>query len=259
MKKFNTVPLLISFLVFLLFSTSCVTRKKTVLFQQVLKDATYTTPPAQEYAIQNGDLLFIKVQSMDAKAAAFINGPIELNSTNSFTNPEPYFYFNGYEVSNQGYVRLPYLDSLKVSALNTGEIEKILTDSLKPLIKDVLVTVRIASFRVSVFGEVSAPGTFIFYKKRPTIFDAIAMAKPTEYYNATNVVLTRTNADNKINVVRLDLTSDKVLSSPYYYLQPNDQIYIEPLKVKKYGFNTFPYALLLSTISTVMLIYSLFK
>lgn len=259
MRKFNVKPIVILALVFLLFSTSCVTRKKTVLYQQVLTENTYTTPPAPEYAIQTGDMLYIKVQSMDAKAAAFFNGPIELTSTNSFTNPESYFYFNGYEVNKEGYIHLPYLDSLKVATLNTAEIEKVLTDSLRPVIKDVLITVRLASFRVSVLGEVTAPGTFVFYKKRPTIFDAIALARPTEYYNATGIVVTRTGADNKINIVRLDITSEKILSSPYYYLQPNDQIYIEPLKVKKYGFSTFPYAILLSTISTVMLIYSLFK
>lgn len=156
-------------------------------------------------------------------------------------------------------IRLPYLDSLKVSNLTTDQISSMITDSLAPFIKDALITVKLASFRVSIFGEVQNSGTYLFYRTRTSIFDIIAIAKPTEYYNATNIVITRHGSNNQMIIERVDLTSSQILASPYYYLQPGDQIYVEPLKVKKYGFNTFPYALLLSTISTIAIIYSIFK
>jgi polysaccharide biosynthesis/export protein len=243
----------------LILISSCVSRKKTILFQKTSKDSIVDIQPPSDYLVRGGDILFIKVQSLDVKAAAFISGNIDESSTNIFNQSEQYLYFNGYEVAPNGMIRLPYLDSLKVSNLTTDQIASMITDSLVPYIKEALITVKLGSFRVSVFGEVQNSGTFLFYHTRPSIFDAIAIAKPTEYYNATKVVVTRQCSDNRIRIERVDLTSSKILKSPYYYLQPNDQIYIEPLRVKKYGFNTFPYALILSTLSTVMIIYSIFK
>lgn len=250
--------LLISIISITLALSGCVSRKKTILFQNLIKDTVFNIQPTTDYLVQNGDVLYIKVQSLDDKASAFINGNNQVQNFGS-SNSEHSLYLTGYEISSNGMLRIPYLDSIKVSGNTTEQIATMITDSLKQYIVDVLVVVKIASFKVSVFGEVHNSGTFVFYKKRPTIFEAIAAAKPTEYYNAKNVVITRYISDNEIRVERLDITSLNVINSPYYYLQPNDQIYIEPLKVKKYGFNTFPYGLILSTISTVMVVISLFN
>ncbi|MEI6854265.1 MAG: polysaccharide biosynthesis/export family protein [Bacteroidota bacterium] len=237
----------------------CVSRKKTIIYQDVIQDTSLFVRPSSEYLVQEGDVLYVKVQSLDEKASAFVNGTIGEQTANELNNSEQYLYFSGYEVGPKGTIRLPYLDSLKVIGMTTDQIAFMLNDSLKPFIKEALVTVKLAGFRVCVYGEVQNAGTFLFYHSRVTIFDVVALAKPTEYYNAKNVVITRQMGGNKIKIARIDLTSSKILTSPYYFLQPNDQIYIEPLKVKKYGFNTFPYALLLSTLSTIMLIYSIFK
>jgi polysaccharide biosynthesis/export protein len=251
------LSIFISVLILILVS-GCVSRKKTILFQKTVHDTIAIQPPS-EYLVQGGDILFIKVQSLDVNAAAFINGAIDEKNSNVFNQSEQYLYYNGYEVAPNGMIHLPYLDSLKVSSLTTDQIASLITDSLAPFIKDALITVKLGSFRVSVFGEVQNSGTFIFYRKHASIFEAIALAKPTEYYNATNVVVTRQDSNNRIRIERVDLTSSQILKSPYYNLQPNDQIYVEPLKVKKYGFNTFPYALILSTLSTIVLIYSIIK
>ena len=239
--------------------SGCVSRKKTIFFQNIVTDSIINILPKQDYLIQSGDVLHIKVQTMDQRASAFITGTIEENNSNPFGNSEQYLYFNGYEVSINGMIRLPYLDSLKVSGMTTDQIASMLTDSLRPFINEALITVKLASFRVSIYGEVQNSGSFLFFRKGPSIFDLIAIAKPTEYFNGKNVVITRQVGNNKIKIDRIDLTSAKLLTSSYYYLQPNDQIYIEPLKVKKYGFATFPYALLLSTISTILIVISIFK
>ncbi len=256
--KAFSLPLLLSLLIVIMI-TGCVSRKKTILFQNVSKDSLIDVKIPADYLIQTGDVLDIKVQSLDVKASAFIEGAAKMQNQYMVIQSEQNLFYNGYEVNNFGSIHLPYLDSLNVVGMTTNQIARMLTDSLTPFIKDALVTVKLASFRVCVLGEVMNSGTFLFYHSRVTIFEAIALAKPTEYYNATNVVITRQGIDNRIQVERIDLTSPKIVSSAYYYLRPNDQIYIEPLKVKKYGFNTFPYALLLSTLSTIMLIYSIFK
>ena len=259
-KKHREVWIKVVVSLFVIVSISgCVSRKKTIFFQDVGKDNVVNIVPQREYLIQCGDILYIKVQSMDERASAFISGTIEENNTNSFGNSEQYLYFNGYEVSQNGKIRLPYLDSLKVVGMSTDQIASLLTDSLTPFLKEALITVKLASFRVCIFGEVQNPGSFLFFRKEPNILDLIALAKPTEYYNAKNVIISRQVANDRIKIERIDLTSSKILTSPYYHLHPNDQIYIEPLKVKKYGFATFPYALLLSTISTVLIVISIFR
>lgn len=245
--------------IILLTFSGCVSRKKVIFFQNITNDTVNIQPPP-EYLVQSGDILYIKVQSMDEKASAFVNsGSVVQNANVANQTSEQNLFFTGYEIGSTGRICLPYLDSLKVSGMTTNEIAFMLTDSIAPFIKEALVTVKLASFRVSVFGEVQTPGAFLFYHSRVSIFEAVSLAKPTEYFNGKNVVITRQINDKEIKVERLDLTSADIISSPYYYLRPNDQIYIEPQKVKKYGFNTFPYSLLLSTLSTIMLIYSVFK
>ena len=244
-------------IIFLL--SGCASRRKTILFQKIYEDTVISVQPKPSYHVQNGDVLYIRVQSLDENAAAFINGSASPQTNSMRDLSEQNLYYLGYEVKPSGMISLPYLDSLKVSGMTTDEITHLLTDSLKQYVKDPFITVRLAGFRVCVYGEVLNPGTFLFYHSHVSIFDVLAVAKPTEYYNATNVVMTRQGIGNTVSIHRLNLTDAKILSSPYYYLKPNDQIYFEPLKVKKYGFSTFPYSLLLSTISTVLLIYSIFK
>jgi polysaccharide export outer membrane protein len=250
--------ILISGLILIL-ASGCGSRKKTILFRNMVKDTVNVLSPP-EYLVQMGDVLYLRVQSMDEKASAFITGDPSIPSSNTgYQISEQSLYYNGYEVGPNGTIHLPYIDSLFVIGMTTDQIADMVTDSLAPFIKETLISVKLGSFRVCVLGEVQTPGTYLFYHRHVSIFDVIALAKPTEFYNATNVVITRQIKDKRIQIERIDLTSPQILSSPFYYLQPNDQIYIEPLKVKKYGFSTFPYALLLSTISTIMLIYSIIK
>ncbi len=255
--RFLSNFLIIGLMFFIL--SSCVSRKKTILFQKTENDSIVNLLAPSEYLLECGDVIYIKVQSLDANATAFINGPDESKGTNAFNQSEQYLYFNGYEVNPNGMIHLPYIDSIKISGMTTDQVAGLLTDSLSPFIKDALVTVKLASFKVSVFGEVQSPGTFLFYRTRVSIFDLIALAKPTEYYNATNVVITRQISNNRMKIERVDLTSSDIFKSQYYYIKPNDQIYIEPLKVKKFGFNTFPYGLILSTISTILVVISIFR
>lgn len=257
--KIHSAVMIYSVLLLILITSACVPRKKTILFQKIPSDTVINVLPPADYALQVGDILYIHVQSADEKAAAFINGSANLVSASSFSQSEQYMYFNGYEVTQHGNIILPYLDSIKVSGLNTDQVKQLISDSLKPFIIDPIVTVKLANFRVCVLGEVQNPGTFVFFYAKANIFDALALARPTEFSNAKNVVVTRLRSDNKLSVKRLDLTSADIITSEYYYLQPNDQIYIEPLRIKKYGFSNFPYATILSAVSTIVLIYSVFK
>jgi polysaccharide export outer membrane protein len=79
----------------------------------------------------------------------------------------------------------------------------------------------------------------------------------TDFANRGQVALIRQTEKGSV-VHYLDLNSVSILSSPYYYLKPNDVVYAAPLKVKQWGFTTFPYAVMFSAISTILLIITLF-
>ena len=114
-------------------------------------------------------------------------------------------------------------------------------------------------YNISVLGEVQAPGKYTIYNNRINIFEALALARDlTSFANRSKVQIIRTEG-NKNTIVTLDLLSKDILSSKYYYLQPNDIIYVEPLKNKTYAFESFPYALIFSTITTALLIAQFFK
>jgi polysaccharide export outer membrane protein len=110
-----------------------------------------------------------------------------------------------------------------------------------------------------MLGEVKSPGKYPIYNNRINIFEALAMANDlTAFANRSRVQIIRTEG-TKTNVVVFDLLNKDILSSPYYYLQPNDIIYVEPLKEKTWRYETFPYALALSTISLVLVVLTFFK
>ena len=108
-----------------------------------------------------------------------------------------------------------------------------LTEKISAYVKSPIVTIQIKNFKVSVLGEVNRPGTVNVPNERLSVLDALGMAGDlTIYGNRTNVLLIRDNNGRK-EYHRFDLTSAEMLTSPYYYLQQNDVLYIEPNKARK--------------------------
>ncbi len=238
---------------------SCVSQKKIRFFQDNQNGTVSITQKVPSYKVQCGDVLFIRVQSIDEKSSAFINGPVKSQSPAQFQQSEEYLYFNGYEVGANGAIQIPFLDSIHVTGKTMSEIGQLLCDSLKPYIFDPVVSVKLSNFRVSVNGEVANSGNFAFYNSSVTIFDVVAMAKPTDFANRKSVVITRKIGADSLLIDRVDLTTSAIFQSPYYYMQPGDQIYFEPLRAKQFGFVNVPYALILSSISTALVLYTVFR
>jgi len=111
---------------------------------------------------------------------------------------------------------------------------------------------------VSVLGEVRNPGHFSYAQEKINIYNALSLAGDVTTYGDRNDVLLVRNENGRNLSIRIDLSSDKILASDYYYLRPNDIIYVKPMRKKFWGLDTFPWSALLSTISTVILIYTVF-
>ena len=141
-----------------------------------------------------------------------------------------------YLVDNQGYITFPVVGSLKVSGLTKSEAEQLIQTKIKHYMnaeETPIVTVRMSSYSVTVLGEVGHPGTFLVSREKINILEALAQAGDLTIYGyRDNVKLIREDAHGKKSFHTLNLNDANIVSSPYYYLQQNDIVYVEPNKVK---------------------------
>lgn len=222
--------------------------------QQILTDYTAS--------IHAGDQLHISIHAVDAEATAPFNQETNKAVTigKEVINPIRYAYkdslglstLNTYLVDKQGNIHFPFLGSVKVEGMTPEALNSYIAGRLrsKGYLKEVSVDTRIMNFRVTVLGEVANPDLFHVMGERLTILEALALAGDmTIYGQRTNVKVIRTiNGDQQIG--ELNLTDYNFLDSPYYYLQPNDIVYVEQNDIKKKESNwdpeTFTYVNLVS-------------
>ena len=181
------------------------------------------------------DLLTVTVNTTDPEAAAPFNMTVQTaqnlaTSRTSYSQP----VLQQYLVNNEGSIDFPVLGILKVGGLTKNEAEDMIREKLKPYLKEVpIVTVRMSNYKISVLGEVARPGTFTVSNEKVNVLEALAMAGDLTIWGMRdNVKLVREDATGKREIIELDLTNAEIITSPYYYLQQNDILYISPNKTK---------------------------
>ena len=141
-----------------------------------------------------------------------------------------------YLVDNEGYINFPIVGKLKVGGLTKSEAEQLITEKIRPYMAETenpIVTVRMSSYSVSVLGEVARPGSFQVSREKITILEALAQAGDLTIYGVRDKVkLVREDATGKKQIVTLNLNDANIVNSPYYYLQQNDVVYVEPNNIK---------------------------
>ena len=237
---------------------SCIPNKKLVYLQD--KDVEKTENPAtistlsKPYKVQVNDILYINIKASDPELVAIFN--TRENDGNLRTDNAT-LYFDGYTVDNHGNIRIPILGEINVLGYTIDDIRKtienkLLSEYLKPT-ANLFVIVKLAGLNYSVIGEVVNPGQNVLFQERATILEAIANSGDiTITGNREDVIIIRQYPDGK-KIHHVDLTSKELLTSPYYYILPNDMIYIKPLKQKSSGTGTTG----LQTFTTLLSIVSI--
>ena len=219
----------------LLILVSCKTTNDSIAYFQDLDNLAAYSGDSINYApkIVPDDELSITISGVDPNAVAVFNMPLSSYMTPGETNVTMTPVLHTYLVDSHGKIDFPVLGKISVAGMTRSELTDLMTDKLATYVKDPIVTVQIRNFKVSVLGEVTKPGTGSVPNERLSILDAIGMAGDlTIYGNRKNVLLIRDNGGKK-EYHRFDLTSIKSLNSPYYYLQQNDVLYVEPNKARK--------------------------
>ena len=186
--------------------------------------------------IQPEDLLKIDVSSFNIEAAQPFNKPDMLNQSNGnmqmMQNTRNLELFVGYFVDEDGFVDLPVIGSVKVSGMTLSKARAKIEEMVKPYLKDAVVNLRFLNFKVTVAGEVNFPGMIRLTNKRTTILEVIGLAGDlTPYANRSNVLVVREEGGQR-SYTRLNLKAYDIFNSPYFYVQQNDFIYVEPIQAR---------------------------
>lgn len=209
-----------------------------------------------EYRIQVNDVLSIRVMGLDEATHRFFNVEAQggLQGMNDAT-----FYVNGYSVDKNGHVQLPTVGKIKVQGLTVGEAQELVQRKINEYFTTATVILKLVSFRVSVLGEVARPGSYFVYNNQITVLEALAMAGgPNEFADKTHVTVMR-QSDRGVQAIYLDLSNTDVLSSEYYYLLPNDTVYVRTLRARAGRLNLDILVVLLSAISTAAVVFTVIQ
>ena len=200
-----------------------------------------------------GDMLSIIVSGLDPTAVAPFNLPVvgyeKPGSDQLYSSPT----LQAYLVDVEGNIDFPVAGKIHLAGLTKSQAIERIHESLSPYLKDIIVTIKFLNYKVSVIGEVQRPGQYSISNERVTVLDALAMAGDMSIYGKRNNVLVIRENDGKMEFARLDLNTDEVFTSPYYFLQQNDVLYVEPNNVKAIsGLNISLYLSAATTLASVV-------
>jgi polysaccharide export outer membrane protein len=252
-RKRKNVSVLFSMLLLLVFIVTSCGSKKDILYFQDIEHFPLLTADSAKYQLRivPNDNLLITVTAFNPIAAEPFNS---INLTGSYTSG---LEWKGYLVNERGEINFPVIGKVTVGNLTKAEAEKLLEEKIALYIQLPVVNIRFMNYKISILGEVNKPGVYTINDENVSLPEAIALAGDlTIYGQRRNVRIYRMeNGEKKYYTV--DLTSPVVFSSPYYYLQQNDIVYVEPNKARA-GASTYNQSLplIFSAISILVTVTS---
>lgn len=239
---------------FFMFLFSQCTTNKNLVYLNNLPDGyeTISVEKAyEEYSLQTGDMVYVRILSINKELNELFN--IDNNmAQNAYVN-DVSINLRGFTIDQNGYIRLPIIDTVKIKDLKISEAEALIQNKVNDFFKNATVILKPLNNKISVLGEVNRPGQFVMYKNSINVLEAIAMAGDVNQYgNKKSIIIVRT-LENKSNIsFRIDLTDKDILSNLNFYLKPNDIVIVEPLKLKSLRVNSPTISLILSGIGTIV-------
>ena len=246
----------------ILIMSSCISRKKLTYLQysdgsdnyemEVIENKPSVTP--SEYKVIPYDNLYIRVVTPDPQWSALFNTMPEGGGIT-----EESAGLLGYNVDGDGAIEIPFVGKLEVAGKTLSEIKVELDSTFKNYLKDAAITVRLVNNFISILGEVTSPGRYPLSKDRLNIFEALSLAGDASVFsNRQKVQLIRPSPYGPI-VKEFSLAERSILTSEFYYVMPNDIIYVPPLQGRSFATNAAVYTLFLSSITTALVIFGFFR
>jgi polysaccharide export outer membrane protein len=218
--------------------TSCIATNDLIYLQKKNGDQVASpilTLASKPYRLQTNDVLSITIKANDPKLVTIFSPTNQGEAGKS----ESGLYFDGFTVDDHGNIRIPVLGEINVNGFTVEEIRtkienQLLTDYFNKE-ANIFVTVKLAGFKYTINGEIGSTGTKTLFQDHLNIMQAIANSGDITITGNRKAVTIIRQLPSGIEMHDIDLTDINVMQSPYYYLQPNDYIYIKPLKQKTWG------------------------
>jgi len=225
-----------------------------IYYQNIDSAGIAAKSSSYEIKIQPDDLLSIIVSAENPEIAMPFNlpavGVANARQVDAFM-AQPLLQL--YLVDYNGNIEFPVLGKLKVSGLTRTEVLNMFYTKIGAYIKNPIINMRIANFKVSVQGEVTLPGTYAITSERVTLIEALTMAKDLTIYGKRNNILVIREIDGVKSYNRVDITKADFINSPFYYLAQNDVVYVEPNKSRINGAAVGPNTGVIISITSILI------
>jgi len=259
----NSLKLGMVALLLAMFFASCVPYKKMLYLKDAQmvaenQSANYVNERNVDYKLQPGDNLYIRfINTIDERNAAALAGD---NTSRTYsTSSDASIYLHSYTLDENGCIELPLTGKIELKNLTVDGAKEKMQTEINKFVNQTTLIVKLSNFNLTVLGEVAKPGMYKVYQSQINLFEAVSMAGNMTNFAKKNEVkiIRQTDTGSEIHIV--DMGQADILSSPYYYLKPNDIVYVEPLKIKQWGFTTFPYSTVLSIVTLAITLFNLLK
>lgn len=245
-------------------TASCGNIKQLTYLQGPIDTVAFRDINFIEPTIQKGDVLSITVYSDNQLASSLFNqGGSSAPVSSQSSGATPTAGLSGYLVGEDGNIRLYGLGLVKVEGITRSQLSNLLARQYteKDLLQNPFVETRFLNFKITMVGDVNGPGVYTFPTDKVNIFDALAMAGDLTTYAKRDYLLIVREQNGTRSFARLDLTNPNIFNSPFFYLQQNDMIVVDPHKVKAtVNDQTLRYiSIVTSLVSLVAIFYSIFQ
>jgi len=212
----------------LILLSSCSSKRNLVYFSDLPPGGDLNVPVKNYTApkIQADDILSVSVSSLNAESNVLFNNVILPTTGNTTVIADK--INEGYLVDKNGAINFPVIGKIPLAGMTKEQAVEKMTSLIKEHVKNPIVNIRFMNFKVTVIGEVKTPATFTVATEKINVLEALGLAGDmTEYARRENVLIIR-EKDGVRSTARINLNNKEVLGSPYFYLQQNDIIYVEP-------------------------------
>jgi polysaccharide biosynthesis/export protein len=239
----------------ILLMLSCTSQKKLAYLSNIPenKDTVTFSMQIPDYKIQPRDILYITVKAMtpDGIILDFLSSTRNYGGT-YITQGESGGYLYGYDVNPEGDVTLPTIGKIKVKGMTIEEARMVLQSNVDKVFKNATVECKLLSFKFTIIGEVKAPGTYINFNNYLTVLEAIGRAGGLNDYGRRDKVLVVRATDEGSKTYSINLQDKNLLSSPAYFLLPNDVVIVEAESKKVFNLNLPTFSFILTGITSVV-------
>lgn len=236
------------FLGIVMLSSSCISNKRITYLQNLSDSTSYGLdefiPFADvdyKYILQPFDIVQIDFASSDPELVEGFTfqrsqqiGGVGMGGAGG-GGSDP-LYMNGFSIDENGFVEVPKLGKIKISGLTEAEAKSLVQEKINAYFKEeVYVRLRIAGIRYTTLGEFNSVGVKIIYKNRATIFDALATAGETSLLAKREKLFLIRQYGEGVKIHQINLNDRALISSPFFFIQPNDILYLEPMTIRQIG------------------------